>query len=103
MFHLKPLQDLGPRLSSITTRIKTFAYARDEEFSLTVRDYLPLQQGLRQYSCAFCGVIVSVRDYLPLQQGLRPDINQSKKLTEIVRDYLPLQQGLRHSLNCSES
>ncbi len=41
--------------------------------TLSVRDYLPLQQGLRRrkhYRLALVGVLV--RDYLPLQQGLRP-------------------------------
>ena len=38
---------------------------------------------------------VRVRDYLPLQQGLRrPDDGTNEPFKE-VRDYLPLQQGLR--------
>ncbi len=37
-----------------------------------VRDYLPLQQGLRQCTDTDSTFIPSaVRDYLPLQQGLR--------------------------------
>ena len=37
-----------------------------------------------------------VRDYLPLQQGLRlTEKAQSAIVFDTVRDYLPLQQGLR--------
>ena len=36
-----------------------------------------------------------VRDYLPLQQGLRPIGESDKATIALVRDYLPLQQGLR--------
>ena len=39
-------QPASPRLSSITTRIKTLANLRFLAF-FAVRDYLPLQQGLR--------------------------------------------------------
>ena len=38
----------------------------------------------------------TVRDYLPLQQGLRPAHQKIPHQTNgAVRDYLPLQQGLR--------
>ena len=37
-----------------------------------VRDYLPLQQGLRRAPTLASFVSSPVRDYLPLQQGLRP-------------------------------
>ena len=41
-----------------------------------------------------------VRDYLPLQQGLR-HVNNRETLTFVaVRDYLPLQQGLRLPFSC---
>ena len=40
---------------------------------------------------------VSVRDYLPLQQGLRRISALQDIRTTSVRDYLPLQQGLRLS------
>ena len=36
-----------------------------------VRDYLPLQQGLRLCFAPPVGTFSEVRDYLPLQQGLR--------------------------------
>ena len=39
-----------------------------------------------------------VRDYLPLQQGLRLSVDIAIVVFAVrVRDYLPLQQGLRHS------
>ena len=86
-----------------------------------VRDYLPLQQGLRPrvnpppWAWSFCQRLSSittriktklrknhtrgcvyVRDYLPLQQGLRRRSIPRQKVEDEVRDYLPLQQGLRH-------
>ena len=58
------------RLSSTTTRIKTsvvnFLVIIDN-----VRDYLPLQQGLRHHLKSSLQYQMEVRDYLPLQQGLR--------------------------------
>ncbi len=87
---------------------------------IAVRDYLPLQQGLRQTSDLKGHVVNKVRDYLPLQQGLRLSgkvdflaVLDGQRLSSIttriktihllifsvncshVRDYLPLQQGLR--------
>ncbi len=38
---------------------------------LRVRDYLPLQQGLRHMPVLAAFFFTPVRDYLPLQQGLR--------------------------------
>ena len=44
----------------------------------SVRDYLPLQQGLRRLYFGLTKVYdFSVRDYLPLQQGLRPYLSSS--------------------------
>ena len=60
-----------------------------------VRDYLPLQQGLRHNAAKLQKVLEKVRDYLPLQQGLRRHESLDNKDHSNVRDYLPLQQGLR--------
>ena len=61
-----------------------------------VRDYLPLQQGLRRSVIIFCNSAgIAVRDYLPLQQGLRRYQCLFRSSLPLVRDYLPLQQGLR--------
>ncbi len=60
------------RLSSITTRIKT-AQNKMLDANKVVRDYLPLQQGLRLSFFEKSFEFIAVRDYLPLQQGLRPD------------------------------
>ena len=62
---------LCQRLSSTTTRIKT-ELKPSTTVSLSVRDYLPLQQGLRPYVGHLKPALTGVRDYLPLQQGLRP-------------------------------
>ena len=61
----------GQRLSSTTTRIKTYLNRSKQYLSLAVRDYLPLQQGLRRVQEYCYHFYEGVRDYLPLQQGLR--------------------------------
>ena len=61
---------LGQRLSSITTRIKT-TLSKSRRIKVEVRDYLPLQQGLRRPEDSIEESTFHVRDYLPLQQGLR--------------------------------
>ena len=59
------------RLSSTTTRIKTLD-SQPHNYQGKVRDYLPLQQGLRLVFTKCVGyAVLDVRDYLPLQQGLR--------------------------------
>ena len=84
------------RLSSTTTRIKTTPSAAVLATASVVRDYLPLQQGLRpKRPCESLFLLCGVRDYLPLQQGLRPARTWLKNSPLLVRDYLPLQQGLR--------
>ena len=59
------------RVSSIRTRIKTIAIA------------IPL---FRNY----------LREYLPLEQGLRLLNELPADSNEALREYLPLEQGLRH-------
>ena len=67
-----------------------------QESGPAVRDYLPLQQGLRHPKNNLTNNLTEVRDYLPLQQGLRQANCSRRRLTRLqVRDYLPLQQGLR--------
>ena len=87
---------LCQRLSSTTTRIKTWQRWSDSLRYHCVRDYLPLQQGLRRSGQEWQAISgLSVRDYLPLQQGLRLyEVGVCAKVDD-VRDYLPLQQGLR--------
>ena len=62
---------LRQRLSSTTTRIKTYTKHCYKQEYYNVRDYLPLQQGLRRSSLSSRVRESNVRDYLPLQQGLR--------------------------------
>ncbi len=66
-----------------------------EGSSYSVRDYLPLQQGLRPVTLRSLLQASTVRDYLPLQQGLRQYETPMARRRSDVRDYLPLQQGLR--------
>ena len=41
----------------------------------------------------------SLREYLPLEQGLRHGSIPLKYLIEPLREYLPLEQGLRHPID----
>ena len=61
----------------------------------TVRDHLPLQQGLRRSGASRPMQVSRVRDHLPLQQGLRLGNRFMREQFYCVRDHLPLQQGLR--------
>ena len=38
----------------------------------SVRDHIPLEQGLRQPECSHYALSSLVRDHIPLEQGLRP-------------------------------
>ena len=72
---------------------------RTRTIHIPVRDYLPLQQGLRRvYRLSYENDRL-VRDYLPLQQGLRLSWPSILLFLFCVRDYLPLQQGLRRKHN----
>ena len=87
----------------------------------SVRDHIPLEQGLRLPSTApdsydwirqrpysirtriktfllfhTTNNFFHVRDHIPLEQGLRPTITVFIKTPEYVRDHIPLEQGLRH-------
>ena len=66
------------RLSSTTTRIKTVGVLLGALGGVGVRDYLPLQQGLRRNIVLTKRAMLAVRDYLPLQQGLRLSLNRGK-------------------------
>ena len=95
------------RLSSTTTRIKTCTWHWARYQGTRVRDYLPLQQGLRP--CHFGSdrlVNCFVRDYLPLQQGLRRFIHLYKSVKGVFGQRLsstttriktPLSRELAHS------
>ena len=92
------IKSSGTRSSSTTTRIKTtrslkcFAmpFIRTRSSSTTTRIKTILLSAVER--------LLSVRDHLPLQQGLRLNITNYILISNIVRDHLPLQQGLRHKL-----
>ena len=91
---------LSQRLSSITTRIKIYYLNRSKQYlsrqrlsSITTRIKIEASRGILQSP-------PTVRDYLPLQQGLRYRVEYEPVTSErTVRDYLPLQQGLRSNWN----
>ena len=91
---------LSQRVSSIRTRIKT-SCSLPSTSSRLVREYLPLEQGLRHRT--FYGQQENrlVREYLPLEQGLRL-LAASESVIFCVREYLPLEQGLRLHNGCSQ-
>gem|GEM_PF-5926669 len=69
---------------------------------LPIREYHPLEQGLRLASdlikyLFFC----VIREYHPLEQGLRLVKRISPPLKVKIREYHPLEQGLRRFINLS--
>ena len=40
----------------------------------------------------------SVRDHIPLEQGLRPIPEVTVEQPKVVRDHIPLEQGLRREI-----
>ena len=51
--------------------------------TLTVRDHIPLEQGLRPASISLLVFMISsVRDHIPLEQGLRPTARRLSERTE---------------------
>ncbi len=63
---------------------------------LLLREYIPLEQGLRHLCHKSKVLKVKLREYIPLEQGLRQGNTLCiYQLTEL-REYIPLEQGLRH-------
>ena len=94
------------RASSITTRIKTLWSLRIV-INSSLREHLPLQQGLRQ------GTIFFSKLFAPHTQrasSITTRIKTVRKsgvysISRLLREHLPLQQGLRQKNNkhCRES
>ena len=101
---IKTLSVTSPWLSrerqrpySIRTRIKTQRVGKRSPSETSVRDHIPLEQGLRLTLVrSSSSSTVAVRDHIPLEQGLRQSVRQSAtRLMTYVRDHIPLEQGLR--------
>ena len=63
---------------SIRTRIKTPIILRSSENNASVRDHIPLEQGLRRELVFTDGRSLIVRDHIPLEQGLRQSSLQTR-------------------------
>ncbi len=89
---------MSPRPYSIKTRIKTqLLGCRFHRGIASVRDHIPLKQGLRHCLLALAkSLCLTVRDHIPLKQGLRPiAVSVIVERPELLRDHIPLKQGLR--------
>ena len=85
----------GQRPYSIRTRIKTCG-CLSKIFDLSVRDHIPLEQGLRPILIQIDSNSMEVRDHIPLEQGLRlRSVLTIRNHDYFVRDHIPLEQGLR--------
>ena len=119
---------VSQRPYSIRTRIKTWTRTRRAHVPCSVRDHIPLEQGLRQSTRTLNQPPVTVRDHIPLEQGLRRLLMSSSVWvspvcqrpysirTRIktcvfslsmpkasnVRDHIPLEQGLRQPVTSHE-
>ena len=61
-----------------------------------LREYVPLEQGLRRSFTNFLASSSFLREYVPLEQGLRPSAaNYDSQHLHELREYVPLEQGLR--------
>ena len=89
---------VSQRPYSIRTRIKTWTRTRRAHVPCSVRDHIPLEQGLRRGGRGSENTPAPfVRDHIPLEQGLRPSWTGSCRACSGVRDHIPLEQGLRQS------
>ena len=59
------------RAYSIRTRIKTENHCHLKNLLMSVREHIPLEQGLRLIPWIAPNPIEHVREHIPLEQGLR--------------------------------
>ncbi len=66
---------------------------------MLVRDYLPLQQGLRHVHSSDMLYLLAGQRLSSTTTRIKTVVSYNKSVFfDIVRDYLPLQQGLRHDI-----
>ncbi|MBZ4676108.1 MAG: hypothetical protein JG782_727 [Anaerophaga sp.] len=66
--------------------------------SSTVKEGIPLKQGLRLRSCTNRNSL-GVKEGIPLKQGLRPIDEVATGEQQPVKEGIPLKQGLRQEPN----
>ena len=71
--------------------------------TITVRDHIPLEQGLRLDEFKKRLHLRNVRDHIPLEQGLRLLLLDLLGVKGEVRDHIPLEQGLRRRVQAPGS
>ena len=69
---------------------------------ISVREHIPLEQGLRRRFLLLLLRLHSVREHIPLEQGLRRSVCFIIYFnTFLVREHIPLEQGLRPYFDAS--
>ena len=89
----------GQRAYSIRTRIKTLLiFAKVASFINSQRAY-SIRTRIKTASVVLRSVVVvSVREHIPLEQGLRLPVATPTATSVGVREHIPLEQGLRHAV-----
>ena len=87
------------RVYSNRTRIKTGNSLHTLSTDICVKEYIPIEQGLRPLILIIVTNAHCVKEYIPIEQGLRPIISFAGISTSFVKEYIPIEQGLRPLLD----
>ena len=84
------------RAYSTKTRIKTIPIIWVSQYvSFSLREHIPLKQGLRPSYPVIHAPSYRLREHIPLKQGLRHSLTCHSMPLATLREHIPLKQGLR--------
>ena len=83
------------RVSSIRTRIKTIGIAATNLKRYCLREYLPLEQGLRPANIGIAATNLKTQRVSSIRTRIKTLVHLTYYLLGQLREYLPLEQGLR--------
>ncbi len=63
--------------------------------NLNLREYIPLEQGLRRCTLWIYERTIVLREHIPLEQGLRHVYWCTKFKSLLLQEHIPAEQGLR--------
>ena len=112
---------IAQRVYSNKTRIKTYSAGFHQPCLATLKEYIPIKQGLRHFHLVFQRLQLLLKEYIPIKQGLRlydtenflhtliftqrVYSNKTRIKTRLIRrrrrrpcnlkEYIPIKQGLR--------
>ncbi len=87
---------MAQRVYSNKTRIKTHCKFIFTAIRPNLKEYIPIKQGLRQYTNFFSSKEIYLKEYIPIKQGLRPKLTTNYMMEDtVLKEYIPIKQGLR--------